>query len=171
MLVAVRFALAPQQQRVFGGLLLRRLIFFVHIDFDFLNLEAQDDGPDQAENEARIMVDDIFRTDRFQTNLRVQERQTFVHVLYLMYTHAATVRLAQLLAGNDFQQLQQLYTVRQIDEQVVDLHLGLHQERVHPFCERLLLDVQTLLLQRLDALILELVYAFPLRHVGALLYL
>lgn len=61
----------------------------------------------------------------FATYLRVQKGQAFVNILYFMYTHAATVWLAQLLTGDDFQQLQKLYTVCQIDEQVVDLHLGL----------------------------------------------
>lgn len=41
----------------------------------------------------------------------------------------------------------------------------LDQKRIHPFCEGLLLDVQTLLLQRLDALVLELDNAIALRHV------
>lgn len=50
-------------------------------------------------------------------------------------------------------------------------NLYLRQERVHPFGEGLLLDVQTLLLERFDSLILEFVDAIALRHVGALLYL
>lgn len=57
--------------------------------------------------------------------LCVQKRQTLVDILDLVHAHAAVVRLAQLLAGDDFQQLQQLYAVRQIDEQIFHLHLGL----------------------------------------------
>lgn len=45
----------------------------------------------------------------------------------------------------------------------------LQQKRVDPFGERLLLDVQPLLLQGLDAALLELENVFPLSH--SLLYL
>ena len=41
----------------------------------------------------------------------------------------------------------QLAALGGVGDEVVDLHLGLQQEAVHPFCERLLLDVQPLLLQ------------------------
>ena len=55
--------------------------------------------------------------------------------------HLAGVGFPELLAGDDLEEAEQLAAVRQVGEEVVDLHLGLQQEAVHPFCERLLLDV------------------------------
>uniref|UniRef100_A0A182Q0I8 Uncharacterized protein n=1 Tax=Anopheles farauti TaxID=69004 RepID=A0A182Q0I8_9DIPT len=150
-LVTVRLSLAPQQQRIFGGFLFRRFIFFIlkafidqwmprkthdtyHIDFDLLNLESQNDGPNQAKNKAGIMVDDIFRTDRFQANLKIEKIKTF-----------KTTSRSQWMAIEAYR-------------------LSILAPLAQP-------SPSTLLLQRFDTLILELVDAFPLRHVAALLYL
>ena len=56
-------------------------------------------------------------------------------------SHLARVGFPKFLAGDDLEEAEQLAAVRQVGEEVVDLHLGLQQEAVHPFCERLLLDV------------------------------
>ena len=40
------------------------------------------------------------------------------------------------------------------------------EERVHPFCEGLLLDVESLLLKRLDAQLFKLGHIFALTHAG-----
>ena len=56
-------------------------------------------------------------------------------------SHLARVGFAKFLAGDDLEEAEQLAAVGEVGEEVVDLHLGLQQEAVHPFCERLLLDV------------------------------
>ena len=56
-------------------------------------------------------------------------------------SHLARVGFPKFLAGDDLEEAEQLAAVREVGEEVVDLHLGLQQEAVHPFCERLLLDV------------------------------
>ena len=63
-------------------------------------------------------------------------------------SHFAGVWFSEFLAGDDLKESEQLAAVGEVREEVVHLHLGLHQEAVHPFRERLLLDVQSLLLQR-----------------------
>ena len=62
--------LTPKKQRIFGWFPLGALrIFFVHIDNDFVNLEAENDGPNETEDKSGIAINDIFRTDALQTNL------------------------------------------------------------------------------------------------------
>ena len=41
-----------------------------HFDFDLLDLEAQNDGPDETEDETRVAVDDILGADALQADLR-----------------------------------------------------------------------------------------------------
>ena len=64
-----------------------------------------------------------------------------------MNSHFAGVWFSEFLSGDDLEEAEQLAAVGEVGEEVVDLHLGLQQEAVHPFCESLLLDVQPLLLQ------------------------
>lgn len=40
-----------------------------HIDHNLLDLESEDDGPNEAENESRIAVHDILRADTLQSDL------------------------------------------------------------------------------------------------------
>ena len=70
-------------------------------------------------------------------------------ILYVVpvNSHFARVWFSEFLAGDDLEEFEQLAAVGEVGEEVVDLHLGLQQEAVHPFCESLLLDVQPLLLQ------------------------
>ena len=56
-------------------------------------------------------------------------------------SHFAGVWFSEFLSGDDLEEAEQLAAVREVGEEVVDLHLGLQQEAVHPFCESLLLDV------------------------------
>ena len=83
-LVAVGPPLAPEQQRLLRRLLLRRLagrgLIVVDVDLDLLDLEPEDDRPDQAEDHPRVAVHDVLRPDVLQTHFRVQERQGFVHI-------------------------------------------------------------------------------------------
>jgi len=53
-------------------------------------LEAQDDGPDEAEHQAVVPVHDVVRAHVLQVNpLLLQELQRFVHVLQAVDTHPA----------------------------------------------------------------------------------
>lgn len=51
-----------------------------HIDFNLLDLEAQNDRPDETENQARIAVDDVLGADRFQANLLRKNRTSVFSV-------------------------------------------------------------------------------------------
>ncbi len=56
-------------------------------------LEAEDDGPDEAEREARVPVHDVVRTHVFQMHpLLVEEHQRLVHVLQAVNSHLALGR-------------------------------------------------------------------------------
>ena len=70
-------------------------------------------------------------------------------VLYVVpvNSHFAGVWFSEFPAGDDLKESDQLAAVGDVGDEVVELHLGLHQEAAHPFCESLLLDVQPLLLQ------------------------
>jgi hypothetical protein len=50
-----------------------------HINLNLLYLEAQDDGPYQAENETGIPINNIFCTNTFQSNLKkgMENSKTF----------------------------------------------------------------------------------------------
>lgn len=78
--IAVRLSLAPEQQSIFGRLLLAAVVLLVHIDLDLLDLKSQYDGPDETEDESRIAVDDIFRADALETNLR-SERDEIIFAI------------------------------------------------------------------------------------------
>lgn len=45
-----------------------------HINLDLLNLETENNRPNQTQDEAGIAVDNVFRTDRFQSNLYSHEK-------------------------------------------------------------------------------------------------
>ena len=64
-------------------------------------------------------------------------------ILYVVpvNSHFAGVWFSEFLSGDDLEETEQLAPVGEVGEEVVHLHLGLQQEAVHPFCERLLLDV------------------------------
>jgi hypothetical protein len=44
-----------------------------HIDFDFLDLEAEDDRPDEAENQSVVSVANVFSANRLQADLRAMK--------------------------------------------------------------------------------------------------
>ena len=53
-------------------------------------LEAKDDGPDEAEDEAMVAVDDIVGTHVLQVDpLLFEELQSLVHILQTVDTHSA----------------------------------------------------------------------------------
>ena len=129
--IAIGFSLAPQQQCIFGGFLLRTFILvLVNVDFNFLDksilnvndfghpinsyldLEAEDDSPDESEDHSGVAVHNVLRSDVLQPDLGVEEGQALVDVLHPVDPHLPTVRLAELLSGDDLQQLQQLSPVR-----------------------------------------------------------
>ena len=53
-------------------------------------LEAKDDGPDEAEDEAMVAVDDVVGAHVLQVDpLLFEELQSLVHVLQTVDTHSA----------------------------------------------------------------------------------
>lgn len=53
-------------------------------------LEAQDDGPDKAEDEAMVAIDNVVRTHVLQVDpLLFKELQSLVHILQTVDTHPA----------------------------------------------------------------------------------
>lgn len=89
--VTSRLHLAPQQQGILGrsgGSSWTRLF-----DCDFLDLEPEDDGPDETQCEPGISVDDIVCTHVFQVDaLLVQEGESLVHVFEAVNAHLALGR-------------------------------------------------------------------------------
>ena len=58
------------------------------------DLEAKDDGPDEAEGEALVAVDDVVGAHVLQVNpLLVEEGQGLVHVLQAVDPHLALRRV------------------------------------------------------------------------------
>lgn len=73
------FALAPQQETLFGCHLLNGNI---------LDGESQNDGPDHTQCHLKVAVNDFFRTDRDQLDaFRCDEVQSFVDICNLIKCH------------------------------------------------------------------------------------
>lgn len=75
LLVRVGLPLAPEQQRVLRRLLLAALVLLVDVDLDLLDLEPQDDGPDEAQDEPGVAVDDVLGADALQPDLQALKHQ------------------------------------------------------------------------------------------------
>jgi len=58
----------------------------------------------------------------------VQERQALVHILHTVNPHLSVVRFPNFLSRDDLQQLQQLYAIREVGEEVLNLHLCLRNK-------------------------------------------
>jgi len=84
--VAGRLALAPEQQGLLGRPPLLRLV--LQLDLDVLDLEAEDDGPDEAEDERGVAGHDVLGADALQLHLGLYECQRSVHVLDLVHLGA-----------------------------------------------------------------------------------
>lgn len=65
------------------------------------------------------------------------------------------VRLAQFLSADDLQKFHQENSISEVSEQISDLQSSLAKIAVDPLGERLLLYVDTLVLQLLDATLFE----------------
>jgi len=52
----------------------------------------------------------------------MQERQALVQVLHIVNPRLFVVRFPNSLARDDLQQLQQLYAIREVGEEVLNLH-------------------------------------------------
>ena len=84
--VARGLHLAPEQQGVLGrsGCLTGSVL----LDRDLLNLEPQDDRPDETEREPRVAVDNVVGTEVLQVDaLLVEEGKGFVHVFQAVNAH------------------------------------------------------------------------------------
>ena len=83
-LVAVGPPLAPEQQRLLRRLLLRRLagrgLIVVDVDLDLLDLETEDDRPDETEDHPWVPVHDVFGSDVLKTHFGVEEGEGFVDI-------------------------------------------------------------------------------------------
>lgn len=53
-----------------------------HIDFNFLNLKPQNDGPDQTEDETGVAIDDVLSTNGLQTDLRRKKPSCIISILH-----------------------------------------------------------------------------------------
>ena len=83
--VASSLDLAPQQQGVLGR---PRLLALLLHHGDLLDLEPQDDGPDETEGESGVAVHDVVGAHILQVNsLLVEEAQGLVHVLQAVNSH------------------------------------------------------------------------------------
>ena len=85
---------------------------FGHPINSYLDLEAEDDSPDESEDHSGVAVHNVLRANVLQPDLGVEEGQALVDVLHPVDPHLPTVGLAELLSGDDLQQLQQLSPVR-----------------------------------------------------------
>ena len=71
-----------------------------------LDLEAENDSPDETQDHSWVSVNNVFSPDVLQSDLGVKEGQTLVDILNSVNSHLATVWLPELLSGDDLQQLQ-----------------------------------------------------------------
>ena len=83
-LVSVRSSLTPEQQGFLGRLLLRCLpgccFVVIDVDLDLLDLEAEDDRPDEAEDHPRVAVHDILRSNILKPHFGVEKGKRFVDI-------------------------------------------------------------------------------------------
>ena len=84
MLVSVRSSLTPEQQGFLGRLLLRCLpgccFVVIDVDLDLLDLEAEDDRPDEAEDHPWVSVHDILRSNILKPHFGVEKGKRFVDI-------------------------------------------------------------------------------------------
>lgn len=53
----------------------KRLYFIYHINKDFLDLKAKDDGPNQAKDQPRVAIYNIFSTNVFKIDLKQTQKK------------------------------------------------------------------------------------------------
>jgi hypothetical protein len=74
----------------------------ISLELDFLDMESQNDGPDQAERKSRIAVNDVVCANVLQLDLvRVQKGQGLGHVFQLVYTQLRALAWARKLYGRE----------------------------------------------------------------------
>jgi len=56
-----------------------------HIDFNFLNLKPQNDGPDETQDETGVAIDNVLSTNGLQTDLK-REKETIVCIIPILHT-------------------------------------------------------------------------------------
>lgn len=104
-------------------------------------MESQYNGPNQTQSQISISFKDVFGADTFEIVALLNKRQRDVEVFDLVnFEHLASIGLSELLAGDDFQEFDELQAVSKVLEQISDLKTMLDQERVAPFGEGLLLN-------------------------------
>ena len=78
-MIASSLHLAPEEQSVLGGP--GGLALLVRHDGDLLDLEPEDDRPDESEGEPRAAVDDVVRAHVLQVDaLLIEEAERLVHI-------------------------------------------------------------------------------------------
>ena len=83
--VASRLDLAPQQEGVLGG---PGLLALLLVDGDLLDLEPQDDRPDETQSQPRVSVYDVVRAHVLQVDsLLIQEAQSLVNIFQAVDSH------------------------------------------------------------------------------------
>ena len=83
-LVSVRSSLTPEQQGFLGRLLLRclpgRCFVVINVDLDLLDLEAEDDRPDEAEDHPWVAVHNILGSNILKPHFGVEKGKRFVDI-------------------------------------------------------------------------------------------
>lgn len=149
--VRSRFALAPQQQTLFGCHFLNGNV---------LDGKSQDDCPNHTESHLKVSVDDFFSTNRHEFDaFWCNEIQSFVDVgdlskeiahrssnwpwttidewIYLVETHFSTIWLWEGFSRNDFEQEHEFESIAKIVFNTLDCCSGFAQMTVTPGSESL----------------------------------
>jgi len=88
---------------------------------DDLNLESQNNSPDEAEGERAVSVYDIMGADILQVNmLLLEEQQRLVDILQAVNPHFAAGGPGQSLRGQDLEQTEQHAAISQVNVEIRD---------------------------------------------------
>jgi hypothetical protein len=113
-------AVAPVEQVLLDGVLAVVLLL------DLLDLEAQNQRPDEAENQLLLLLKHVLGRDVHELDLLVaQKLEREVEILHLLHFHLhALLRLGlDVLARQNLEQIEQQHTVRQIFVEFIDFQI------------------------------------------------
>ena len=104
-----------------------------------VNLETQNESPDQTKDQTAVLVHNVFGTDINETNvLSLHVLEAVVQVLQLLEASLGCLdHLRQLLATENLEQAVQVDTIRHALLQLLNNDIALHQVTVAPSGESL----------------------------------
>jgi len=117
--------------------------FSLAFEASSLDLETEDESPDETQDELLLSVDDIFGADGDELNsLLLDELEGERHILELLrgQFRGLVVSTSNFLGRNDLQEVNKADSGGQIGGKVANVHLSVLQEVVGPSGEGLLLD-------------------------------